>query len=185
MFSRCFPENDPSSRLVKATVTIDPDTNYFVLGKKVRGFFLSGEGLTRYATIFGPWNDIYSETNYRYTTTLCGALIEGKYYGDSACLVASSTPLQSAEFAALAPSLAPNPVSDIATLRFVLPTAQGVTIEMYDMLGREVVPSLRFEALSSGMNALPIEMASLPRGVYAVRLRTALGLRATTMMVKE
>ncbi|MBD1210014.1 MAG: T9SS type A sorting domain-containing protein [Ignavibacteria bacterium] len=135
--------------------------------------------------MLGAWQHNYSEAFYSYSTTLCGALIEGKYYGDSACLVASSTPLQRAEFAALTPSLAPNPVSDIATLRFILPTAQGVTIEMYDMLGREVAPPLRFEALSSGMNALPIEMASLPRGVYAVRLRTALGLRATTMMVKE
>lgn len=82
-------------------------------------------------------------------------------------------------------SLAPNPVSDIATLRFILPTAQGVTIEICDMLGREVSPPLRFDALSSGMNALPIDVAGMARGVYAVRLRTALGLRATTMMVKE
>ncbi|MBD1208371.1 MAG: T9SS type A sorting domain-containing protein [Ignavibacteria bacterium] len=152
---------------------------------KVRNFSFSSTGRVDYATILGPWNHSSGQAFYRNLATLCGALIEGKYYGDSACLVASSKPLQGAEYTVLTPSLAPNPVSDIATLRFVLPTAQGLTIETYDMLGREVAPPLHFEALSSGMNALPIEMARLPRGAYAVRLRTALGLRATTMMVKE
>jgi hypothetical protein len=76
-------------------------------------------------------------------------------------------------------------VSDIATVRFILPTAQGLTVEICDMLGREVAPPLVFDALSSGMNALPIDVSSIPRGVYAVRLRTALGLRATTLLVKE
>jgi hypothetical protein len=139
----------------------------------------------KYSTFFGPYHEIDYGSLYLRTTTLCGAFIEGKYYGDSACLVASSTPLRGEEFTTLTASLAPNPVSDIATLRFILPTAQGLTVEIRDMLGREVAPSLVFDALSSGMNALPIDVSSIPRGVYAVRLRTALGLRATTLLVKE
>lgn len=167
-----------------ALVTIFPET-YRILGFSVRNFFFSHYSVGQYATILGVWAETINAGNTAQRITLCGALIEGKYYGDSACLVASSTPLQRGEFTALSPSLAPNPVSDIATLRFVLPTAQGLSIEICDMLGREVAPPLRFEALSSGMNALPIDVAGLARGVYAVRLRTAIGLRATTMLVKQ
>lgn len=185
MLSRCYLENDPIYKPTLARVIPDSDTNFLFFGKKVKNYFLFGINDARYTTIFGPWYSIRPENQGRHITTLCGALIEGKYYGDSACLVASSSPLQAADFTTLSPSLAPNPVSDIATLRFILPTAQGVTIEICDMLGREVSPPLRFDALSSGMNALPIDVTGMARGVYTMRLRTALGLTATTMMVKE
>ena len=151
----------------------------------MRSFYFSQYSGGRLATVLGVLNETINSGNTANRLILCGAFIEGKYYGDSACLVASSTPLRSEEFTAFTASLAPNPVSDIATIRFILPTAQGLTVEICDMLGRQLAPPLVFDALSSGMNALPIDVAHLPRGVYAVRLRTALGLRATTLLLKE
>ncbi|MBD1208370.1 MAG: hypothetical protein H9535_08070, partial [Ignavibacteria bacterium] len=92
MSSNCFPEGDSFYRLIKPNVYLYPDTNYYVLGIKIRNFLVRGTllGQTDCATILGPWKHTESTANYRYLTTLCGALIEGKYYGDSACLVASS-----------------------------------------------------------------------------------------------
>ena len=184
MSSICFPANDTIYPPINATIT--PSGVNSVLGFSVLGFFfVGGNYQTDYAETLGPWRSLISSGNERSITTLCGAVIEGKYYGDSACLVASSTPLRGEEFTSFSASLAPNPATDISTIRFILPTAQGLTVEVRDMLGREVVSPLVFDALSSGMNAIPIDVSSLPRGVYALRLRSTLGLRATTMFVKE
>jgi hypothetical protein len=180
-YSSCFPEGNTFFRIDSTTIFLSPDA-VWIMGFNVRRFFTDR---SQYATIIGPVYEAQEGGRTALRISLCGAFIEGKYYGDSACLVASSTPLRGAEFTTLTASLAPNPVNDIATLRFILPAAQGLTLEIRDMLGREVAPSLVFDALSSGMNALPIDVSSIPRGVYAVRLRTALGLRATTMFVKE
>jgi hypothetical protein len=180
----CSYEVDPRLIIDSALITALPGI-YMIFGLNVRNFFFSKYSVGNYVTILGVMSETRNSGNTTIRRNLCGAFIEGKYYGDSACLVASSTPLQGAEFTTLTASLAPNPVSDIATVRFILPTAQGLTVEICDMLGREVAPPLVFDALSSGMNALPIDVSSIPRGVYAVRLRTALGLRATTLLVKE
>jgi hypothetical protein len=181
--STCYPLDHPLYRPKITTISRNRENNT-VFGVQVQRFFL-GYSYVELATIFGYLVESGGTSFTSYLDELCGAVIEGKYYGDSACLIASSTPLQGAEFTTLTASLAPNPVSDIATIRFILPTAQGLTVEICDMLGRQLAPPMVFDALSSGMNALPIDVSSIPRGVYAVRLRTALGLRATTMFVKE
>jgi hypothetical protein len=181
----CYPEDHPIFKPRTVTIYSSNDSNFSIFGFKVRGFSVSSSSSAQYATFVGVYRDADEGVTSAVRTNLCGVVIEGKYYGDSACLVASSTPLQGAEFTTLTASLAPNPVSDIATVRFILPTAQGLTVEICDMLGRQLAPPLVFDALSSGMNALPIDVSSIPRGIYAVRLRTALGLRATTMFVKE
>ncbi|MFY8001367.1 MAG: hypothetical protein ACOVSW_22435, partial [Candidatus Kapaibacteriota bacterium] len=103
-------------RLYRYQSRSEKDTTVGIFGKKSRLFYLdqySSNGSLQYYTFWGPWRYYQSGTFERYITTLCGAFIEGKYYGDSACLVASSTPLRGEEFTTLTASLAPNPVSDI------------------------------------------------------------------------
>ena len=181
----CSYETDPDIIIDSGLVSFLPDDGFTVFGVNVGSYFFSKYSTGTYTTVFGVVSETRNAGNTTIRRTLCGAVIEGKYYGDSACLVASSTPLRGEEFTSFSASLAPNPAADITTIRFTLPTAQGLTVEIRDMLGREVVPPLVFDALSSGMNAIPIDVSSLPRGVYALRLRSTLGLRATTMVIKE
>ena len=181
----CCPMKDTICLPIKASVI--KDDRGPILGLNLQNYRATGEsfGDADYSHLFGTWQTSRSSGNEDRFTTLCGAVIEGQYYGDSTCLVASSTSLRGEEFTSFSASLAPNPTTDISTIRFILPTAQGLTVEVRDMLGREVVSPLVFDALSSGMNAIPIDVSSLPRGVYALRLRSTLGLRATTMMIRE
>jgi hypothetical protein len=63
----------------------------------------------------------------------------------------------------------PNPVSSSAKIDFDLPTAQDVTLKVYDVLGREVA-TLAEGVLQSGEHTVEFDAAALPSGVYVYRL---------------
>ena len=66
---------------------------------------------------------------------------------------------------------APNPTRGTARIRFSLPEAQAVRLSVTDLLGREVAVLLDGDAPAGASEAtLP---ASLPAGVYLVRIATA------------
>ena len=66
-------------------------------------------------------------------------------------------------------SINPNPTSAWATMRFALPAAADVRLEVYDMLGRPVTVPL--EGLrAAGSHEAVMGTAHLPVGVYLVRL---------------
>ncbi len=68
----------------------------------------------------------------------------------------------------------PNPFSRQATVGFALPEAQRVTVKVYDVLGREVARLVDGE-IEAGRHEAVLDGASLPSGVYLVRLVTATG----------
>ena len=67
---------------------------------------------------------------------------------------------------------APNPFRDGTLVRFALPEAAVVTLEVYDMLGRRVSVLADREAFSTGEHARELSGADLPAGSYLVVLRT-------------
>ena len=62
----------------------------------------------------------------------------------------------------------PNPANDAATVTVGLATANAVTIEVYDALGRRV--EARTDRLVAGDHALALDIAGLPAGAYVVRV---------------
>ena len=72
----------------------------------------------------------------------------------------------------LAPN-APNPFSDRTEVRFTLPEAQDVTLEVYDLLGRRVALLADGRPMAAQAHAVPFEAGSLSSGTYLVVLRTA------------
>jgi len=67
-------------------------------------------------------------------------------------------------------SLYPQPVSD--QLHLVVQTGGAAyTLEVYDVLGRNILSSSR-EASTSGISSISLETASWPAGVYMLRIRT-------------
>lgn len=64
----------------------------------------------------------------------------------------------------------PNPARAEATLRYALPSAATVSLEVYDALGRRVLVLVR-EEQEAGRYAVPLDARALASGVYFVRLR--------------
>ncbi len=63
----------------------------------------------------------------------------------------------------------PNPAEQRATVRFILPEAAAVQVVVYDVLGREVTVLAEGVRLA-GEQAVTLDTAGLPSGVYVVRL---------------
>lgn len=61
--------------------------------------------------------------------------------------------------------IAPNPASDEATLRLRLDRDARVSLRVFDRLGRQGLATRDFR-LGPGLHAIPIDIASLPPGVY-------------------
>jgi subtilisin family serine protease len=66
-------------------------------------------------------------------------------------------------------SSSPNPVQDRATVRYDLPEAGYVHIEVFDMLGRRV-RTLVNESVSAGRFTSELDVVGLPSGMYLARM---------------
>lgn len=69
----------------------------------------------------------------------------------------------------LALSLAPNPSTGSARLAYTLPARASVQVSLYDLMGREL-RRLQEGTLPAGDQALTLDAAGLPDGVYLLRL---------------
>lgn len=73
--------------------------------------------------------------------------------------------------AALALTIAPNPMRRDGTIRIDLPNAGSARLTVYDMLGREVM-QLTEEARTAGGQVVALDASGLAPGVYVLRLQT-------------
>jgi len=64
----------------------------------------------------------------------------------------------------------PNPFNPSTTISFELPAAQAVTINVYDITGRQVATLVNGQRFSAGQNAINFDASSLASGVYIYRL---------------
>ncbi|MEM6325478.1 MAG: T9SS type A sorting domain-containing protein [Bacteroidota bacterium] len=76
----------------------------------------------------------------------------------------------------------PNPASGEATLRYVLPTAGAVRVDVVDLLGRTVTTLVDGER-AAGVGTAVVDVRSLASGVYAVRLVAGEEMRVTRLTV--
>ncbi|MCX6641050.1 MAG: T9SS type A sorting domain-containing protein [bacterium] len=63
----------------------------------------------------------------------------------------------------------PNPFNPSTTIRFTLPQAAQVALEVFDINGR-VVGVQHVEPLQAGEQSIPFDGSDLPSGVYLYRL---------------
>lgn len=66
----------------------------------------------------------------------------------------------------------PNPFNPTTTLRFDLPSATQVNLELFDMLGRRVAIVIAGQLMPSGSHDIPLNAESLASGIYLARLST-------------
>jgi hypothetical protein len=78
----------------------------------------------------------------------------------------------------------PNPTRGSTTLRYALPKAGMVEIEIFDVMGRKV-RILRQGAEKAGRKEVHLQTANLSTGVYFVRLRAGATVKTTRFTVVE
>lgn len=80
-------------------------------------------------------------------------------------------------------SIFPNPVSDVATVKFSLQKEEKIALKVLDVNGKTVWQATP-ERLPAGEHSRPIDLKNLPAGTYGILLETARG-RAGRLVVKE
>jgi hypothetical protein len=78
--------------------------------------------------------------------------------------------------------VAPNPVQGYAVIRYDLPEAADVQIELYDILGRRV-KTLLDASQAPGYHTVPVDATSLPAGTYLYRLTAGSEMKTGRMTV--
>jgi hypothetical protein len=76
----------------------------------------------------------------------------------------------------------PNPFNPSTTIRFILPVAAGVTLKVYDLLGREVATLCDARAYEAGSQSVEFDASSASSGVYLYRLEAG-SFRAERLMI--
>jgi len=66
----------------------------------------------------------------------------------------------------------PNPFNPSTTIRFSLPKNQVLTVNVYDLLGQEVLTPIMDKYFYSGNHEFILDASSLPVGVYIYKLQT-------------
>ncbi len=85
--------------------------------------------------------------------------------------------------AALRLENAPNPFDCATTIRFVLPTAAQVQMDIYNVGGRRVATLLRDAWTAAGAHRLDFRPAKLPSGVYLCRLQAGTQVQTTKLLI--
>ncbi len=77
----------------------------------------------------------------------------------------------------------PNPFNPSTTIRFSLPTAQTVSLKVYDLLGREVASLLNNERKAAGSYEATFNATALTSGIYIYRLEAGSFSQTRKMML--
>jgi hypothetical protein len=85
--------------------------------------------------------------------------------------VNNSLGIVNAEAGKLAINVYPNPVTDQLSLSYELPEASDVTVKVYDLQGREVVPGLLAKEKPAGKYTQSFNLQELPSGMYILNIR--------------
>jgi hypothetical protein len=78
---------------------------------------------------------------------------------------------------------APNPASASATIRYGIPYAQSVRLDVYDLQGRRVVSVIDGSRQAAGEHAVTIPTAHWRAGIYLLRMHTGAGEQVRKLMV--
>ena len=71
-------------------------------------------------------------------------------------------------------SITPNPIQDIATIRFELPAASEVSMNLYNISGKRVATN-KYGRVGASENAMLLNTNTLPSGLYILAIQTEFG----------
>ena len=68
----------------------------------------------------------------------------------------------------------PNPATDKATVDFTISENSTVKVDVYDAMGR-IVSTINEQSYNKGSHKVVINTATLPAGVYSIKMQTSTG----------
>lgn len=77
----------------------------------------------------------------------------------------------------------PNPFNPTTNIKYTLPSAEKVTLKVYDMLGREVYTLVNNSVQQAGAHTIKFDASHLSSGVYLYRLETKNTARVRKMLL--
>ena len=80
-------------------------------------------------------------------------------------------------------TVAPNPASETATLRFYNPSEGEIQCELYSLQGQLMVSETRW--FSAGYQQLDIPLQAVGKGFYLLRVSNSNGFQQTLKVVKD
>ena len=132
----------------------------------------------------GHWVYVSTVSEGTYTTSTTDALvsIDGQNFlrPESALAVANQIPAPST----LSLSVYPNPTTNVLNLNIETQNASELTFILYDLLGKEVTRK-NLGKQNRGTVAEQVNTASLPDGLYMIRVLDAQGNEASSLFIKE
>lgn len=135
--------------------------------------YFDGDALQDDAQSYGTRTWIIGERNV-------GATLYGYLDPNTLIVTAEETDPNALELRTLGSY--PNPTAGTATLRYELPRAGEVTVDLYDVLGRRV-QTLQMGLQSVGLQSATIDATGLSAGSYVFRVRMDDGTSATGRML--
>ena len=142
----------------------------------------ASNGWTNYAFVLNPIaNTVGMEVRLRYWHTFTGVThwddiamtnIAGANLFDPVAGEEAPTPGTSSASGRWMRANAPNPFATATEIRFALPQAEAVTVEVYDLVGRRVALLADGVTMAAGERTLTFERGDLSSGTYLVVLRT-------------
>ena len=77
----------------------------------------------------------------------------------------------------------PNPARQRATVRYALPEVQDVTVQLYDVMGRQVRTVT--DGKQEGRQEQRLDVRGLPSGIYFLRLQAGNEMRTQKVTVVQ
>lgn len=105
---------------------------------------------------------------------------EGGFFGTPKFLAqplvdAKDIPVQKLDF-----TLAPNPATQSVWLTFTQPITDAAQVRLYNIAGQLLLE----QSMANGQERLPLEVAALPKGIYAVQVETESGVGVRKLVIE-
>jgi hypothetical protein len=113
--------------------------------------------------------------------SLIGAVINGRVYG-SVVGVRDGHSIAPNRF--VIDQNFPNPFNPTTTIRFSLPQASAVAIDVYNGIG-QLIRKLDYARMPAGSHNVLFDAAALPSGIYYYRVKTIFGVKAGKMVLEK
>lgn len=79
----------------------------------------------------------------------------------------------------------PNPFNPSTNIRFYIPEASAVTVELFNVLGQKIINILQAEVLEAGFHTTLLNASSIPSGTYFVKVTGIRGAKTIKIILMK
>jgi hypothetical protein len=152
---------------------IHPTT--FFSDSSVDMFDYGEPGMPKVVVVAGLSHSVYYNANFTIDSTELAEAI-------NTAIMATSTGIEERKGGLSSVNIFPNPAKKVVSVSFYLKDTAGINTEILDQSGR-IVFKKAWNGLSEGLNTIEIDLASIQRGVYFLKLNDGINTNSTKIVV--